>query len=183
LSTHAVEAQRDGIHFVVDNRAKEPASINGFATDVSAGISKNVAAHVGPGTVKIACYPFSMHGQGKKAIPDGLPLEIRDPNDYWVDPELKCPDGTKFTESSILEYVQFAKSRFDDPIEATKDFFDDLNESDDVKLASYPGSEPPATIVTRGDLVLAEVSFIRAEDGGVLVEGYTSCAIKGLSGP
>lgn len=177
LSSDRVAAQPDGIHFTVENRSGESASINGFAVDVGKGTSANVA-HTPPGTVKVACWPFSKH-RGEE--PEPHPVEVLDPENLWVDPELDCPPGpTNLAESAIRDFVDTSKSEFDDPVAAARDYFDNFQEEDVVEIAGYPEGEPPVVRVARGEYVVASVGFLRADDGGVIIETHQLCAGAGI---
>jgi hypothetical protein len=179
LSEDAVVVKRDGVHFSVDNRAGEGASMIGLVNDVPEGKSDNVSV-VGPGSIRVACWPFSRHSGNRKDTPKGDPVEILDPQEVWVDPELECPAENDLAESAILDFVDTSNSDYRDPVAATEAFFKNLESDDVVELAGYPDAEPPSTRVVRDGDVVANVSFLHADDGGVLVEGYGSCAASGL---
>ena len=179
LSDERVKAQPEGVHVWVDNRSGESASINGFVLDVGEGFSKNVV-RAAPGETKVACWPFSQHS---KKEPPTTPLEIVDPNGFYKSAELHCPPGPKsdLIETAIFE-LDTKKSEHDDPVEAAGDFFDKLEEEDTVEIAGYPEADPPSVRVIRDGYVVANVAFLRADDGGVIIEGKGSCASVDLGG-
>ncbi|MDQ4095952.1 MAG: hypothetical protein M3174_07100 [Actinomycetota bacterium] len=165
--------QRDGVHVTVHNRTGEGASINGFGIDVGSGTSDQVS-RVAPGQIQVACWAYSDHG-GKR--PQEHALEILDPEGVWVDPELDCPPGNKnLIESAILDYVAGAESEFTDPVAAARDYFKNLEGDDIVELAGYPEADPPVVRVVRDGRVVATAGFLRADDGGVIVETHAICA-------
>ena len=92
MRTPEVVVQPDGIHVHVISRLDEPAEMVGvFGQDVEAGETTYVSL-VAPGSIGVACNPFSQHGDDRG--PDTLSLKVHDPAALYVEGELECDGGT-----------------------------------------------------------------------------------------
>jgi hypothetical protein len=62
------------------------ASLNGLGLDVDPGLTQTVST-TPPGTIGVACWPFSQHGPGSE--PPTQRLEVLDPDGIYVSPYLE----------------------------------------------------------------------------------------------
>lgn len=170
LQDSEVVAQRDGVHFRVDNRAGEFVSLNGTGMDFSEGVSEE-ALRVEPGDVRIACWPGSMHGGPE---PERLPITIHDPDGHWVPAELECPRD-KLIQDSILDYASHSAGEHGDPVDIARDALKGLEEGDRIFTAGYPEAEYRDVAVERDGETVAIVGFSPTDDGGWVIGGYSSC--------
>ena len=170
LLNDEVRTQPDGVHVQVDNRAGEFVSLNGLGLDFSEGITEQVA-RVAPGEEKIACWPGSKH---RGPEPERIPIEVVDPDGYWVAAELECPRDELIADS-ILDYVMGSEGTQGDPEEITRERLKGLEPSDSITTVGYPDSESREVAVERNEETIAIVSFSRAEGGGWLLSSYSSC--------
>ena len=147
------------MHVHVENLSGEPASLNGLGNDVDPG-SADIVAGTPPGSVEVACWPFSGHGGPE---PTTLPLQILDPNSYYLSPEPECEGGMAWDQ--INDFAG-AKGIPGNPVEIARD--------------RVRGSEPEDEFVTVGyaqqdGATVAVASFMRADDGGWLLAGGSGC--------
>lgn len=177
LWTPVVEAQPDGVHVDVENRAGEPTSFFGLGNlDVGEGRHKAVITER-PGRMKVACYPYSQHEGDAKPVK--YDLELVDPKGHWASTELQCE--TNLVEGSTLDYATpLPKGRSNDPVTVVEESVKGLHPGDVIETAGYPEAELPDVRVVRKEKVIAVYSLLEAEDGGLVLEGGSSCASAGL---
>jgi hypothetical protein len=153
LSTSSVRALPDGVHVLVRSQLDEPASVNGLGVDVSPGRRSDVLS-IGPGTLDVACWPFSEHGS---AEPPTTPLKIVDPDDLYVDPELDCGGG--MIGSTISDFIAPGPKAGVIPPEEARRQIGGLSADDQVVYGGYPEQRARPVLVVRDDAVIANISF------------------------
>ncbi|CAN5484169.1 hypothetical protein BH20ACT23_BH20ACT23_16760 [soil metagenome] len=179
LWTPVVEVQPDGVHVDVENRAGEPTSFCGFTLDVEEGRHEEVISEP-PGRIKIACYPDSQHESDTNPV--RYDLELVDPRDHWVSTELEC-EPESMMQSSISDFAYpLGKGLSKDPVELAQDTVKGLESDDVVEIAGYPEAEVPTVRVERDGKVIGVFGFLKAEDGGLVIETSDLCASEGLRG-
>jgi hypothetical protein len=175
--TPKVEAQPDGVHFVIDNRLKAD---TGYSVEFpeSGGIGENApkgkSEHVEPfppGKVHIGCYESR---EGPK--PDYGTLKVVEGESGYKSTELECPSGMAVGGEDGF-YTPGAKEEKADPVVITRHRFSEEIESGDVvEVVGYPESEDQRSVrVVRQGRVVAVVGYFR-ESGGWLGSGYSACA-------
>ncbi len=172
LSTDTVQPRPDGVHLRVMNGFDEPVSVEGF--DVGPGKSDWVIP-AGPGTMKLACYPFSQHTSGVK--PTRYPLEIVDPAGLYIDGAVAC----EFNGSTIVENFK----EFDDlgppPMDIARELITGLRQDDVLRVAGYPEQDHSTVIVIRDDEVVANYSIRRFEGDPWQITAASVCPDTGLA--
>jgi hypothetical protein len=153
LSTSSVRAQPDGVHVLVRSQLDEPASVNGLGVDVSPGNRSDVLS-IEPGTLDVACWPFSEHDS---AEPRTTPLEIVDPDDLYVDPELDCGGG--MVASTISDFIAPGPKEGVIPLEEARREIGGLSPDDQVIYGGYPEQRARPVLVVRDHAVIASISF------------------------
>ena len=177
LWTPVVEVQPDGVHVDVENRSGEPTSFFGLSVDVDEGRHKEVVSEP-PGTLRVACYPYSQHETDAKPVK--YDLELVDPKGHWVATELEC-ESDSMVQSMISDFAYpLGKGWSKDPVQLIHDGVKGLETDDVVELAGYPEAEIPTVRVVRDERVIATFGFIQADDGGLAIETSESCATEGL---
>ena len=177
LLTPQVTAQADGVHVQVENRAGEPVSMNGLGLDFDEkGISEQVATEP-PGTVRVACWPFSRHDGPE---PPRQPLEILDPNRYWVNPEPECPAGA-LGLGAILDYGAGAEGETGDPVDIARRRLHGVRPEDVVERAGYPQARHAIVRVVRDGRPVAAATFQATAGGGWLLGGLDTCSGSGIT--
>jgi hypothetical protein len=180
LLTPEIEVRPDGFGLVVRSELDEPASLNGFGMDVEPGVSEQVVA-LAPGTIEVACWPFSQHGHGPE--PTTTTLMVHDPDELYVSPELECPAGDAHQWSMVIDHAapvensnaDEAGSRPQDPISAVRGFLTELEPGDELTLAGYPEQERAPVVLIRDGNVVASVGVGTWEDGTYYVAGASGC--------
>ena len=176
LWTPVVEVQPDGVHLDIENRAGEPTSFFGLGLDVDEGRHEEVVT-LPPGKIKVACYPYSRHESDDKPV--RYDLELVDPHGHWVSTELECE--TDMVAGSTRDYaIPLNKGQGQDPVAIVVESVKGLQPDDKVEVAGFPEAEVPTVRVVRDDRVIGTYGFLEAEDGGLLIEGTTSCDSAGL---
>ena len=175
LEERDVAAQRDGVHFRVDNRAGEFASLNGTGIDFSEGVSERVS-RVSPGEAGIACWPGSMH---RGPEPELVDITIHDPNGYWTDAELECPQDD-LIGNSTLDYGSYANGDQGDPEAIAREQLKGLEEGDRIFTSGYPEAEYREVAVERNGEVVALLNYSPSGDGGWILGGYSACPSSGI---
>lgn len=174
LHTPTVLTRPDGVHVQVDNQAGETVSVNGLGWDFDEGVSEETLS-VPPGRVMIACWPLSAHGGGE---PERVPVRIVDPEANWVPIELQCPNG--LIASTISDFFAGSEGTKGDPVEIVREQVRGLKPSDLVEIAAYPDQPEPVVRIVRRGKVVAVANLTRAEGGGYLFGGFSSCSKEGL---
>jgi hypothetical protein len=170
LSASQVEAQADGVHVHVENRSGEPASLNGLGYDAEPG-SSDIVTSTPPGSVDVACWPFSGH-EGPE--PDTTRLDILDPNAYFVSSELECEGNLSW--SQVNDFIAGAEGTPGEPVDIARDRIHGLEPGDELLPTGYPEREDAASIaVVRNGSTVAVAGFQRADDGGWLLGGGSGC--------
>jgi hypothetical protein len=175
LWTPVVEVQPDGVHLDIENRAGEPTSFFGLGLDVDEGRHEEVVT-LPPGRTKVACFPFSRHESDAKPVK--YDLELVDPKSHWISTELECE--TDMVAESTGDYASPLKDRGQDPVAVVEESVKGLQPDDVVEIAGYPEAYAPTVRVVRGEKVIGAYEFLKAGDGGLRIEGTTSCASAGL---
>jgi hypothetical protein len=174
VETPVVAAQSDGVHFRIESRLDEPASINGLGTDVDPGTSE-VTLSTPPGKVEVACWPFSQH---RDPEPPTVEMRIVDSDGLYVSPEIECSEGTSW--SSIFDFMEGTHGSHDDPVKLARKNLKGLRPNDTLELAGYP-EHPVGVRVVREGRTVAVVDFERTQDGGLLVAGGSGCSEDGVN--
>ena len=178
LKTPAVQAQPDGVHVKVTNRAGEPVSIYGLTLDSSEGIEEHVVQQP-PGSARVGCAPYSMHGDSYDPV--RTTLDIVDPDKLWVDIDLACPPGSDLVQSTVHDYFGDPSAGEEgDVVEIARRRVRGEREDDRVERAGYPDSYNATVRVVRDEYVIAELHFDRMEKGGWVLGSDESCASSGL---
>jgi hypothetical protein len=171
-----VSASADGVHVRVHNDAGEPVSLNGLALDFDTGESEQVAT-TAPGTIEIACWPFSLHESDEE--PKAQPLRIEDPDNHWTSHDLDCRSGD-LVEDMISDFAPDATGEKGDPVALTRRHLKGLEVDDVVESAGYPDAAHPTVRILRNGHTVATAGFIPAENGGWLLENSSTCADSGI---
>lgn len=172
LWTPVVEVQPDGVHLDIGNRAGGPTSFFGLSLEVSEGRHRDVISEP-PGRLRVACYPYSQHDGDAKPVK--YDLELVDPKGHWVSTELQCE--TDMVAGSTGDYaLPLNTGHGQDPLAVVKEGVKGLQPDDVVEIAGYPEADVPTVRVVRDGKVIGAYGFLRAEDGGLLIEGSASCA-------
>ena len=153
LSSSSVRAQPDGVHVLVRSQLDEPASVNGLGVEVEPGRRSDVVS-IGPGTIGVACWPYSDHGSGE---PPTTPLEIVDPDGLYVDPALDCSDG-RFA-SMAIDFANPGPKAGVVPLEEARRQIGGLSEDDQVVYGGYPEQRVRPVLVIRDEDVIANIGF------------------------
>jgi hypothetical protein len=175
--TPKVEAQPDGVHFVIDNRLKADTGYSvefpdggGMGENAPKGKSEHVEPFP-PGKVRIGCY------ESREDLDlDYGTLKISEGESGYKSTKLECPSGMAVGGEDGV-YARGAKGEKGDPVELVRRRFSEEIESGDVvEVASYPKSREQRTVrVVREGRVVAVVEYFR-ESGGWLDSGYSACA-------
>ena len=173
--TPEVLAQTDGVHVHVVSDLDEPASVGGFGFDVEPG-EKDWVSHAAPGSVDAACYAYSDHDTGEE--PPAAPIEILDPEGFYVDGEIDC---TGEMSSSISDFAETPMAVGPVPLQQARDRIQGLDEDDEVLHAGYPEQFDAKVIVRRNLEVVASFSFVTFDGEEWVVEGSTICESSGIN--
>lgn len=177
LLTPDVDVRSDGLSLRVRSELDEPASVNGLGMDVEPGVTEHLTT-IGPGTLHVACWPFSQHPSGKE--PPTHRLTVHDPDHLYVSSELSCPPGD-LSWSSIYDFIETSTGPYADPLEAARDWIEG-REGDEFRLAGYP--DQPAgrpVIVIRDGSTVASVGVGQADDGRWYISGGSGCEHVGTA--
>lgn len=172
LLTPQVQVRPDGFTLRVKSDLDEPASINGFGVDVDPGVTRSVET-TPPGSVEVACWPFSEHGSDE---PSTQTLTINDPEDLYVSAELGCPPGDGGSWSEIFDYASPVKGSYATPIDAAASHLRSLEPRDELRQAGYPEQQSGPVIVVRDANVVASVGVSLAKNGKWYVVGASGCS-------
>ena len=174
--TPQVEAQPEGVRFVIDNRFTAEAGYSFEYPEGGGGgdsVPRGESEYVGdfpPGKVHIGCEKPPVDGIG---VDFGV-LEIVDPARFYKPIDLEC-EGPKAV-SGGPQYALGGGGKKGDPVEITRrSFSDHIRDSDTVELAGYPESKEHRTVrVVRDGRVVAAVVYFR-EGKGWLQDHYEAC--------
>lgn len=178
LQTPEVEAQRDGVHFVIDNRLGADA---GYSVKLPEGMNMGdnapagKSSHVGrfpPGTVEIGCDGI-LEG-GTIGDTDYVSLEVLADSSGYKSVRLDCPSGEAVSGSG--SYSGSAGGEKGDPVELfRREFSKQLKKDDAVEPAGYPESRGYRYVrVVREGRVVATAGYFR-EQGSWLEDSASSC--------
>ncbi len=177
----AVQAQADGVHIRVENHATSPVVIDyidaggAYGTaPIDPGVSE-MTLGVAPGSARIGC---RAPGNLTRGTSDLMPLQIEDPLNLWVSPDLECQGGPVSQLHS--DHPPGAPGRRGNPIElATGRFpFVPLPE-DEIRRVGYPegpGFHGEMVAAIREGRTIATVFLLEASDGGWLTSQIESCS-------
>jgi hypothetical protein len=171
LSTDIVQAQPDGIHLVVENEYDEPVSVEGF--DADPGLTRWVLAR-GPGTLRLMCWPFSLHGSPEE--PQRHELSVIDPSGLYVDGSVACA----FEGQSIGSYAEAPIDEGPPPMDVVKDLVTGLRADDVLRVEGYPEQEGGGVLVIRDGEVVASYSIGRFKGESWRILGASVCDGTGL---
>jgi hypothetical protein len=188
--TPRVEAQPDGVHFVIDNRLESNPGFSARYRDGGTGGNTPVgeSEHVGlfpPGTVEIGCHePLPGGGFGE---PGYRGLEVIDKDDSYKSTRLECASREGVSGASVFGSSSQAgelTGKKESPVELTRSRFSErLGEDHVVELAGYPEARGERTArVVRDGRVVATAHYYRAEGGGWLGDSIERCAEFAPSG-
>jgi hypothetical protein len=175
--TPRVEAQPDGVHFVIDNRLEADTGYSaefpeggGMGENAPKGESEHVKSFP-PGKVRIGCYESRENPE-----PDYGTLEVVEGESGYKSTELECPSGMAVGGEDGY-YAPGAKGEKGNPVDMTRRrFSEEIEEGDVVEVAGYPESRGERTVrVVREGRVVAVIEYLR-ESGGWLGGGYSACA-------
>lgn len=157
-STPHVIARSDGVQIRIVNRLEEWVSMNGLGFDVGPGSSDRVAGYP-PGSLQVACWPFSDHGpEGSEPVP--VAIHVHDPEGLFVDGELECLDED---DGSMLDIRLLASLRGREDVRITPEdarpLIGGLNEDDEVIVPGYPDEVRQSVVVVRDGRRIAQVGF------------------------
>jgi hypothetical protein len=179
--TPKVEAQPEGVHFVIHNRTKADTSYSvklpnggGMGNNAPAGKSEHIEP-LPPGTIQIGCDRPLPNGDLEE--PDYSSLEVVDKSGVYKTVELECPGGEAVSSSGGLLGPDSESGQDGSPVEQTREFFSDqLEPSDTVELAGYPEIKRHRTVrVVRDGNVLAVVEYPWGSGGGWYQDEYSAC--------
>ncbi len=143
------------MHVRVVNRLNEPASLNGLGFDVDPGASSWIAGK--PGTLGIACWPFSDH---RGPEPATVSLTVQDPEHWYVEGELQCAaddDGSALDLELVPTYKGDPEASIS-PEEA-RPLIVGLLPEDEVVLPGFPDASHDGVVVIRDGRPIARVGF------------------------
>jgi len=171
LSSELVQPQPDGVHLDVVNGYDEPVSVEGF--DANPGRSTWVLSD-GPGTMGLACWPFSQHGSGTE--PPRTSLEIVDPQGLYVDGTVPC----QIESSTIVDYTEEPVDYGPPPRDVARDVIDGLKPDDVLRLAGYPEQDRADFVVVRDGAVVAAYEIVRFDGQPWTIMSGSACQGTGL---
>ena len=171
LSSSLVQPGPDGVHLDVVNGFDEPVSVEGF--DANPGRSTWVLTN-GPGTMGLACGPFSQHGSGTE--PPRTSLEIVDPLGLYVDGTVPC----EIESSTVVDYAEEPVDEGPPPADVARDVIDGLRADDVLRLAGYPEQDRADFVVVRDGEVVAAYGIVRFADQPWTIMGGSACQGTGL---
>lgn len=188
--TPKVEAQPDGVHFVIDNRFEANPGFSVRYSDGGTGDNTPVgeSEHVGlfpPGNVEIGCHePLPGDDFGE---PDYGQLEVTDKDDSHKPTRLECASrervsgASSFGSSSKANRASGEKKSL---VELTRSRFSDrIGEDYVVELAGYPEARGERTVrVMREGRVVTTAHYYRAEGGDWFGDSIERCAEFAPSG-
>ena len=175
LPSVQVEAQPDGVHFMVENRS-EVLVLFSDQDALEPGESRDVVlTHLPPGEQRIYCYPES---HPKPTAPEYKRISIVDPHGYWASPDLECPPGG-FIQSTTIDFADLNGQGAPTPEEAVREyeeFAKRILQSDEVRRAGYPEEVGTArAVVVRDGKTIASVGVQATNGGGWVVSGNELC--------
>lgn len=174
--TPSVVVQPDGIHVHLVSRLDEPAEIVGLGRDVEPGETQWVS-HAPPGTVEIACNPFSEHGSGIE--PTTTPIAILDPDGLYLEGELECG----FLRSGWSQTSDFAEAPLEAgvvPLSEARASINGLESRDEIRYAGYPSSRDRNVVVVRDGDVIASFEFVTFDGEDWVAAGASGCDGSGV---
>jgi hypothetical protein len=173
ILTPRVLVQRDGVHVRVLSHLDEPASINGWGSDVDPGNSTWTFGGA-PSVVRTACWRFSDHDT--LVEPATQPIEVLDPEGFFVVGDLEC-DGQSI--GLVSDYFQEPDRAGPVPLDIARRKIRGLEAADEVRYTGYPQEADPAVIVIRAGQVIGSFSFARF-DGQWDIPGGSYCDGVGI---
>lgn len=180
--TPEVEAQPDGVHFVIHNRMKADTGYSiqlpnggGMGDNAPAGKSEHIEP-LPPGTIQIGCDRLLPNSDLEE--PGYKLLQVVDKDGIYRSIELECPGGEAVGSSGPLQGPDSEVGSDEPPVEQAKDFFSkQLQPGDTVELAGYPKTQGQKTVrVVRDGSVIATVEYWRESGNGWYNNGYNACA-------
>lgn len=186
VTPRAVQPQVDGVHISVENRATSPVVLDytdargAYRTEpIDPGVGE-LTLGIAPGPARIGCRAAA-NPTGRS---DLKPLQIEDPLNLWISPDLECQNGSVSQLDS--DHPPGAPGRRGNPIELAIIHlpFSPLPE-DEIRRAGYPegpGFHGELVAIVRGGRTIATVFLLEAADGGWLTSRIESCAAD-HSGP
>jgi hypothetical protein len=171
LTTDVVQARPDGVHLVVMNGYDEPVSVEGF--DADPGRTRWVFSS-GPGTMRLMCWPFSLHTSG--AEPQRHELTIVDPSGLYVDGSVACD----FDGESIGSYAAVPIDEGPPPMSVARNLVSGLLRDDVLRVSGYPEQRGGSVLVVRDGEVVADYSFGRFKGEGWTILAARVCDGTGL---
>lgn len=167
--------QPDGVHVRGVSRLDETATVNGLGRDIGPGVTEWVSTTTAPGTMEVACHPFSLHGSGD--APATVPLEILDPSGLYVAGDLECSGavghGSASSRSQPLEGRRI-------PIDAARAEIRGLEGDDQVFHVGYPEQPDAAVAVRRDGQIVASFSFVTFDGEEWVVASSSICTSADL---
>jgi hypothetical protein len=174
LRNFDVVTSPDGVHFRVDNRAGETASLNGTGRDFRPGVSEQ-ASPIPPGEYEIACWPGSLHN-GEE--PETQTIRVTDPDELFVRPGLRCPEDSPRSGAATLDYESGSRGVKGDPADIARRVLRGLRSSDEIIRLGYPEAAFPEVAVVRDGDQIAHLRYLPSENRGWLLGGYSACHPK-----
>jgi hypothetical protein len=175
VRTPQVRVQPDGVHVRGVSRLDEPATVNGPGRDIGPGVTEWVSTTTAPGTVEVACHPFSLHGSGD--APATAPLEILDPSGPYVAGDLECSGAVGH---GIGEFAEPPLEGHRIPIDAARAEIRGLEGDDHVFHVGYP-EQPDASVAVRRDgQIVASFTFVTFDGEEWVVESSSICTSADL---
>ncbi len=173
--TPEVRAQRDGVHFEIENRLGKNIGFaistpeSGMGDNAPKGTSHHVKDFP-PGELRIGCHP------ARDAATDYAKMKVLAGSSDYKSVELECPGGMSVSSGGGL-YTPGTKGKKEDPVELVRSGFSkELAKGDVVETAGYPASEGVKTVrATRDGKVMAVFEY-RLAKGGWIENGYSACA-------
>jgi hypothetical protein len=168
IHTPVVRARPDGVHF-------EVAAASGDDLRVSIGSRQRwevspegtrLVVNVPPGSVQVVCHPKGMPD------PDALPgaaIRVVDPQGFYGGRTLECAPTqlvSIFAGGSMGEAVEEAARR------ALRH-----PQQSHIVHTGYPAGDQVGALVVHEGRAVVVLSFHRAPDGGLVLEGTRSCAV------
>ncbi len=175
MLTPEVRAQRDGVHFEIENRLGKDIGYAVVTPDGGMGSDapKGESSHVGtfpPGEIRIGCHP------ARDAATDYAKMKVLVGSSGYKSVELECPGGMSVSSGGGL-YTPGTKGKKEDPVGLVRRRFSkELAKGDVVETAGFPASEGVKTVrATRDGKVMAVFEYRRTK-GGWIENGYSACA-------
>lgn len=192
MSTFAVEASEVGVKIDVTNAGSTTmtfaiAQEGGPASDASAE-AIDPGTHTGfrplaPGRYEASCSFPRMSGTNTPGASMAGPFEVVDPNGFYVDATLGCPDSSGYGMSSASASAagdSGPRGEHGDPLQIVGAHLTGVEDGDRLQRAGYVASEAPLVRLLRDGTVVALVRLYDDGNGGWLFGDLEGCGSTGF---